>query len=190
MKLLIVGAGGHGNAVAEAALLSRQWTEIFFADDRWSDGLVMTSLNFPVLCNIDGINHFSGQFDEGIVAVGNNVLRENWVLKLREMNIPLATVIHPAAVISPSAMIDKGAAIMASAVVGALAHVGYAAIINAGAIVDHDAVIGDYSHLGVGVKLAGGVRVGSRVWLKVGSCAGYHVEISNNMVSSVGAIFE
>src|SRR3990167_3748747 len=32
--LLILGAGGHGKAVSEAALLSGEWHRIAFADDR------------------------------------------------------------------------------------------------------------------------------------------------------------
>jgi sugar O-acyltransferase (sialic acid O-acetyltransferase NeuD family) len=190
VKLLILGAGGHGRAVAEAALLTRRWSEIFFADDSWSEGIVTSSLGFSILCNINGIINFCEQFDEAVVAVGNNTLRENWVMKLQEMDIPLATVIHPAAVVSPSAVIGKGVTVMALAAIGALAEIGHAAIINAGAIVDHDCVIGDFSHLGVGVKLAGGVKVGSRVWLKVGSCAGYNVNILDDVVSSVGEIFD
>ena len=34
-KLLILGAGGHGKAVAEAAKLNKEWTHIAFIDDRW-----------------------------------------------------------------------------------------------------------------------------------------------------------
>ena len=35
--LLILGAGGFGLAVAEAAELTGQWDKIVFADDRWPD---------------------------------------------------------------------------------------------------------------------------------------------------------
>jgi shikimate 5-dehydrogenase len=37
--LLIIGAGGHGKAVAEAALLSGEWQRIAFVDDRWLESL-------------------------------------------------------------------------------------------------------------------------------------------------------
>jgi shikimate 5-dehydrogenase len=33
--LLILGAGGHGKSVAEAALLSGKWKSIVFVDDCW-----------------------------------------------------------------------------------------------------------------------------------------------------------
>jgi shikimate 5-dehydrogenase len=37
--LLIIGAGGHGKAVAEAALLSGEWQGVAFVDDRWLKSL-------------------------------------------------------------------------------------------------------------------------------------------------------
>lgn len=42
--LLIIGAGGHGKVVAEAALLSGEWQRIAFADDRWPGARVSTGL--------------------------------------------------------------------------------------------------------------------------------------------------
>ena len=35
--LLILGAGGHGKSVAEAASLSGKWESIIFADDAWPE---------------------------------------------------------------------------------------------------------------------------------------------------------
>ena len=34
-RLVILGAGGHGSVVADAALLQKKWTEILFLDDGW-----------------------------------------------------------------------------------------------------------------------------------------------------------
>jgi shikimate 5-dehydrogenase len=36
---VIIGAGGHGKAVAEAALLSAEWQRIAFVDDRRLESL-------------------------------------------------------------------------------------------------------------------------------------------------------
>jgi hypothetical protein len=35
----------------------------------------------------------------------------------------------------------------------------------------------DFAHLGVGVHLAGGVKVGASAWMQAGSSAGYRVEV-------------
>jgi UDP-3-O-[3-hydroxymyristoyl] glucosamine N-acyltransferase len=51
---------------------------------------------------------------------------------------------------------------MFGAVVGSISSVGKSVIINANATVDHEVIMGDFAHLGVGVQLAGGVKVGAR----------------------------
>lgn len=51
--LLIIGAGGHGKAVAEAALLSGEWQRIAFADDRWPE--LRETFGWPVVCDVTGL---------------------------------------------------------------------------------------------------------------------------------------
>ncbi|MCD1608779.1 hypothetical protein [Stutzerimonas kunmingensis] len=51
--LLIIGAGGHGKAVAEAALLSGEWQRIAFADDRWP--ALRETFGWPVVADVAGL---------------------------------------------------------------------------------------------------------------------------------------
>jgi sugar O-acyltransferase (sialic acid O-acetyltransferase NeuD family) len=172
--LLILGAGGHGKAVAEAALLSGDWQYMLFVDDRWPQ--LQESFGFPVVADIAGLTSVTGA-QAAIVAVGNNALREQWMDALHAAGLTLATVIHPRACVSRSAQLGEGCAIMALAMVGVDARIGRGAIVNANATVDHDASLGDFAHLGVGVQIAGGVVVGARSWLQAGCCAGYRVVV-------------
>lgn len=173
--LLIVGAGGHGKAVAEAALLSGLWQRVLFVDDRWPQ--LQESFSLPVVANIAGLASVAGQAQGAIAAVGNNAVRETWIQAITDNGLPLVTVVHPSAFVSPSAEIRAGSALMALAMVGADARIGRGAIINANATVDHDASLGDFAHLGVGVQIAGGVHVGARAWLQAGCCASYRVVV-------------
>jgi sugar O-acyltransferase (sialic acid O-acetyltransferase NeuD family) len=175
--LLVLGAGGHGKAVAEAALLSGAWQRVLFVDDRWPE--LRESFGLPVIANLAGLPAVAGQAEAAIAAVGNNGLREQWLAAIRSAKLSVATVIHPRACISPSARIGAGTAIMAMAMVGVDVQIGEGAIVNAGAVVDHDASLGDLSHLGVGVKIAGGVRVGACAWLQAGCCASYRVVVAD-----------
>jgi hypothetical protein len=50
--LLILGAGGHGKAVAESALLSGTWRRVLFVDDPWPT--LPTSFGLPVVSDIAG----------------------------------------------------------------------------------------------------------------------------------------
>lgn len=182
--LLILGSGGHGKAVAEAALLSGDWNRVLFADDRWPD--VNEVLGCLVVSNVANIGNLSESIDGAIAAVGNNILREEWLKAIIQANLPVATVIHPRAFVSDNAQIGKGSAIMAQAMVGVDSKLGVGTIINANATVDHDAILGDYAHLGVGVQIAGGVLVGARSWLQAGCCAGYQVEVADGLVVPPG----
>lgn len=171
--LLVLGAGGHGKAVAEAALLSGEWQRIAFADDRWPQ--LGTCFGWPVLATVAGLPTVAGQVDAAIAAVGNNAVRAQWLQAIRSSGIPLATVIHPRACVSASAQLGEGVAIMSLAMVGVDARIGEGALVNANATVDHDAYLGPFAHLGVGVQLAGGVHIGAHAWLQAGCCAGYRV---------------
>lgn len=176
--LLILGAGGHGKAVAESALLSGAWQRVLFVDDRWP--ALQESFGLPVVSDVAGLDRFADKAQGAIAAVGNNQVREQWCVAIEEAGIELVSVVHPRAYVSASVALGAGTAVMALAMVGVDAQVGRAAIINANATLDHDAVLGDFAHLGVGVQIAGGVRVGARAWLQAGCSAGYSVVVAEN----------
>nr|WP_245399645.1 acetyltransferase [Atopomonas sediminilitoris] len=183
---MIIGAGGHGKAVAEAALLSGEWQRVAFVDDRWP--ALRETFGWPVVSDLAGLAVLQDTVAGAIAAVGNNAVREQWVKAIRAAGLPLVTVVHPLACVSSSAVIGAGTAIMALAMVGVDAIIGEATIVNANATVDHDANLGDYAHLGVGVQLAGGVKIGTRVWLQAGCSAGYRVVVADEMVFAPGEV--
>lgn len=161
--------------MAEAAILGGQWQQVVFADDRWPD--LDHCFGCTVISSVAKIQNLSCCADGAIAAVGNNKQREQWCALIEEAGLSLVSIIHPAAFVSASATIGAGCAIMAGAVIGTEARLGRGVIGNAGAIIDHDAVLADFAHLGVGVKLAGGVTVGRRAWLQAGTSAGYGVSV-------------
>ena len=173
--LLVVGAGGHGQSVAEAVEEDGQYQCVGFADDA-VPGMPQV-LGLPVLGSLTDLTRLRAHAGYAIVAMGNNGIREALHVRLKAAGFVLATVVHPRAYVSASVILGAGTAVMALAVVGVDAQVGRAAIINANATLYHDAVLGDFGHLGVGVQIAGGVRVGARAWLQAGCSAGYNVVV-------------
>lgn len=187
-KLIIVGAGGHGRAVAEAALLSAVWTEVVFIDDGYP--AQQTSGRWPIVADTQSLPALIKRGDHVIVAIGNQATRKRLFDTARAAGATMVTVIHPRAWVSADADIGEGTAIMAGAIVGIQAKLGVGAIVNANATVDHDAVLGDFAHLGVGVQLAGGVIVGQSAWLQAGACAGYRVKVPPDTVVAPGTALE
>jgi FlaA1/EpsC-like NDP-sugar epimerase len=69
-RLLVVGAGAHGNSVAEAALLSSEWSKVIFLDESWPDQT--DSLGCRLVGKAADVAAASDQLDGAIAAVGNN----------------------------------------------------------------------------------------------------------------------
>jgi len=183
--LLIVGSGGHGRAVAEAAAMTKEWADIVFVDDAFP--AQQQSGGWQVVGSTAQLAELAGNCGAAIVAIGNQAVRQRLLDTLAQAGIPLATIVHPRAWVSDHATVGEGTAIMAGAVVGAHARTGRGVIVNANATADHDVVLGDFAHLGVGVQLAGGVVVEDRAWLQAGSCAGYRVRVEADAVLPPGS---
>ena len=134
-RLFVVGAGGHGAVVAEAAADSGRWRELVFLDD---DELLQTVIDLPVAGRIDELFALVDQESEVIVAIGSNRRRLELCDEIAGNGLRLATVIHPRACVSKSASISKGTVVCAGVIVNARASVGRACILNTGSTIDHD----------------------------------------------------
>jgi FlaA1/EpsC-like NDP-sugar epimerase len=68
-SLLILGAGGHGKVVADAALATGDWREIAFLDDRVAQASLVLGLS--VIGEIGAMTSFTARFSHAVVAVGD-----------------------------------------------------------------------------------------------------------------------
>ena len=127
-RLLVVGAGGHGRSVAEAAKLSSQFKVVGFLDEALPANKLL--LGVPVLGPDASMVKHQAVADQAIVAVGNNVVREKLMMQLTEVGFTWTTVVHPRAIVSPRSVIGAGSAVMAGAIVGTEARLGAGAIVN------------------------------------------------------------
>jgi len=185
-RLMIVGAGGHGRSVAEAAMASGSFEMVGFLDDAFPE---LTSVwGIPVLGKVSDYRAFRPDVDCCLVAIGNNLLREQAVALLKAGGFELASIIHPRALVSPRAVVGPGSAIMMGAVVGTEARLGEGAIVNCGAVVDHHCVVEDYGHLGVGAVMAGGSVLGRGAWMLANAALGYGVKIEAGRVLLPGEV--
>jgi sugar O-acyltransferase (sialic acid O-acetyltransferase NeuD family) len=183
-KLLIIGAGGHGQSVAEAAELNGQFEVVGFVDDGVAMGALV--MGYPVLGGAAHLSAYASMCDQVAVAIGNNALRASLVDRLLQVGMPLATVVHPKAMVSPRAQLGAGSAVMSGAIVGTEAKLGVGTIVNCGAVVDHHACVEDFGHLGVGACMAGGTVLGTKAWLQAGCALGYGVNVPSGAVLSPG----
>lgn len=178
--LLILGAGGHGRVVADAALCSGQWARVFASDrdaSRCQGELIagVAALPLDVARTQSSCVH---------VAIGSAAAREK---EAAGLDAPLTTVIHPRAAVSPHASLGDGCFVGAQAVVGPCAVLGRCVIVNHGAVVDHDVSVGDFSHVAPLAALGGGVHVGKRVLIGSGASVRPGLRIGDDVVIGAGA---
>lgn len=184
-RLAILGAGGHGRVVADAAALSGRWQEIVFYDDRWPQSL--HSGVWPIVGN--ALQLFCDRLDgELIVAIGDNRTRLEKSRELHLAGARLANVVHPRAVVSAHARFGAGVMVCAGAVVNVGAAVGDACIINSLAVIEHDCVLADGVHVSPGAALGGAVRVGLRSWVGIGACVRPLIDIGSDAIVGAGAV--
>ncbi len=184
-RLLVLGAGGHGKVVADAAVASGRYRRVAFADDRLPDG--GTWMGLEVLGAI-AETVASGDFDALIVGIGDNATRLALQDRFEDAGAFFDTVVHPRAVVASSATVGAGSVLMAHAVVNAEARLGRAVIANTGCVVEHDCVIADAVHLSPGALLAGECTVGARSWLGIGCCLVQARKVGAASIIGAGAV--
>ncbi len=140
MRLVIIGAGGYGQTVADVARQSGKYSEILFLDD-----------NSPLAVGkCADFEQYADDQTEMIPAFGNNPGRLSWLDRLEQAGIPAATLIHSTAYVSPKAVVAAGTVILPKAVINTGCEVRRGCIVNLGAIIDHGCVIEEGVHVCLG----------------------------------------
>lgn len=182
--LYILGAGGHGAVVAEAAVASGQWRTIGFLDQ---DPASETVVGLQVFGDLDTLAGLADEETEVFVAVGDNRRRLELYDDLADRGFRIATIIHPQACVSSSAEIGVGTVVCAGTVVNARTRIDRGCILNTGSTVDHDCVLHGGVHVSPGANIAGGVSVGGCSWIGVGSAIREGVSIGEDVIVGAGA---
>ncbi len=180
--LVIIGGGGHGMVVGEAAALAG----IALA------GVMDDRTDPPAACRGDHSMPWLGPIRAAerpwILGIGDVVARRVVLARFAEILDRAATVVHPRAFVSPSALLGRGVYVGPGAIVHSRARIADHAIINSGAIVEHDCDIGANSHIAPGTVLGGAARVGADSLVGLGSAVLPGVWIGDRCVVGAGAL--
>ncbi len=179
-RLIIIGCGGHGSVVADAAKKCG-YQEIAFLDD----GDKKDCLGYPVVGGVEEANRYLG--DAFFVAIGNGAVREKVSRQLQAAGANIVNIIHPSAIVGANVTMGKGILLAAGAIVNPGAVLGDGVIVNTAASVDHDCQIDNYVHVAVGAHLAGNVSLGERTWVGIGASVVQGVCICKDCMVGAGA---
>lgn len=189
MKVLIIGAGGHGQVVADILLRMREAgtevTPVGYLDDDATRRDQMV-LGLPVLGRIEelgGIAH-----DAVVVAIGNNAFRRGLFRALQEQGEEFFTARHPSAIIAPDVSVGAGSMMSAGVIVNTGSSIGENVILNTGCTVDHHNRIADHVHIAPGVHLGGEVEIGEEALVGIGATVMPRRRIGKGSVVGAGAL--
>lgn len=162
--LVILGAGGHGRVVADAALLQGAWGRVVATDRnaaRCASGELLAG------CALLPLQDALALDAEFHVAIGAADARRQELASLQGRR--LTSVFHRAASISRHVHVGAACFVAAQAVLAPGVRLGTSVIVNHAAVVDHDCEVGDFTHIAPQAALGGGVKVGARVIIGTGA---------------------
>lgn len=179
MKLIIIGASGHGRVVADIAKKCG-YDEIVFLDNNPN---LSTCAGYPVLGTDAMVSKLEGDL---FIAVGNGQVRKKLMKREGDRHFPV--LIHPNAVVADDVEIGCGSVVMAGSVINPGSKIGKGTIINTCASVDHDCILGDFVHVSVGAHVAGTVTIGENTWIGAGATVSNNVNICGTCMIGAGAV--
>ena len=122
------------------------------------------------------------------VAIGDNAARHRLLRQLLEQGRTLRNLIHPHATVSPSARLGRGVFVGPQAVVHTAARLGDGVVVNSAAVVEHHAQLGDAVHVAPTAALAGNVRVGPLTLIGLGAKVLPNLKIGRHCTVAAGAV--
>jgi sugar O-acyltransferase (sialic acid O-acetyltransferase NeuD family) len=180
--IVIVGAGRQGRVIVD----------VFDNDEAGSPVAGYLDDTKPVgekVCGHPVLNGFAAMHDRAfvldhawIVAIGDNLIRENLCRTLVEVGATMINAVHPNARISRAATLGQGLYIGSFSSVGPGSAIGDWATIEGHGRVGAEVRIGDAAFLAPGVMVTGGASIGARSFLGAGTI------VSNNVTVGIDCI--
>ena len=187
-RILVYGAGGHGQVVAD--ILISQSNDEFegFVDDReelWGRKV----LGFPVHGGGEWLRQQAAQLRIAVaLGIGSAVSRQLILERCSRWETEVVTVIHASAAVSKFAQVGQGTVVTAHAVINAGAKIGAGAIVNSSAVVEHDVEVGNFAHVAPNATMGGASRLGAFAHLGLGAVVLQSVCVGAHTVIGAGAV--
>ena len=181
-RLLILGAGGHGRAVADLAA-ECGWTVAGFTDSSPGPGVLGGD------DDVEGLIR-TGEADAAIVGVGNTALYRRTKLfeLLKKAGATTPTLVHPRASVARTCRIGEGTVVFPGVVLGAAVEVGDNVVLYSNTVAEHDSRIASHAYLSPGAILSGSVTVEAGAFVGAGAVLLPGISVGPGATVGAGAV--
>jgi sugar O-acyltransferase (sialic acid O-acetyltransferase NeuD family) len=170
LHILILGAGGQGQVLADALLFAAEAgqpvTPVGYLDDN-SSLWQTTPLGLPVLGALAAWRDIA--HGALLLGIGANRRRGELYTALTAEGAHFTAFRHPTALVSHDVVVGPGSYIGAYVILAAGSVVGANAIVHGNSVIGHHNVIGDHVHIAPGVHTAGSVSVETGAMVGIGA---------------------
>lgn len=186
MKLLIIGAGGHGQCCHEIAERMNYFEEISFLDDH-----SRYEMSDMVVGKINQLEELRDKYDSVFVALGNNKLRKELYIRAKNAGYNTPSLIDPTAFVSTYCFVGEGTVIFPNAVLETHCHVARGCIISSNATIHREAKVNEFTviHSNTVIRpksyVGAMTTIGSQCTVSYGAVIKEHSEISEGSVVNV-----
>lgn len=188
-KILIIGAGGHAQVVADILMRARGAGQSleplgYLDDDPQASGKAFLGLSvLGGLAELSRIPHYAV-----VVALEKNRARSELYARLKQGGERFAVARHPGALVAPGVRLGPGTMVCAGVVVNPASAIGEDCILNTSCTVDHHNTIGDHVHIAPGAHLGGEVTVEEGAMVGIGAVILPGVRVGAWSVVGAGAV--
>lgn len=181
--ILVIGNGGHSKVIRMMLDRSLNKQLVMLADDTIENQFEENKI---IYLPLNEIENNKNQFEESIIAIGNNKIRKKISERFSEINY--ATLIDPSSTIAHDTIVGTGSVVMPKVIINPNVRIGVHSIINSGVIVEHDCKIGDFCHISPGAVLTGGVKIDNLVHIGANATILPGIQIGEGAVIGAGAV--
>lgn len=188
MKIVVVGAGGHGLVVVDILRAARGMTgdEVVAVvdDDPRKAGTLLQGI--PVVGSEEELTDLD--HEAIICAIGDNESRRSACERLRGRGEVFGLAVHPSTTVAEGVSFGEGTMVCAGVIVNPETEVGSHTILNTACTIDHHNVIGAYTHVAPGAHLGGNCSIGDMALVGLGASVLPGRVIGTGAVVGAGAV--
>jgi sugar O-acyltransferase (sialic acid O-acetyltransferase NeuD family) len=175
-NLIVIGAGGHGQVIADLAL------NLNYNASFWDEN----PSNFKGNFQVENVKKIVPPLTSLVIGIGANSIREQFSLYYPANRF--VSLKHPNAIIADSVEVGTGTVILTGSVINRGVKIGHHCIVNTASVIDHDCIISDFVHISPNTTICGNVTVGRGTWVGAGAIIIQGINVGKNVTIGAGSV--